>query len=268
MTKLYKKKTEHVPEKIKKFVTGMESVTPDDIIGKFGVSRSTALFYLSRMENSGIIFRVQKGIYVTSAKLQLKPFVSRRIKRMNDHIKKRLPYVDFVIWSTENVSHFARHMITRHMTFIESPRENLQSITDVCMEKGWRVFDFSRASPEMIGLEENPVILVKRKDFYGSIVINNIRTATVEKVLVDLVFLATRKNYPISIGEIAEIISNILHSKEMNMALLRRYATRRNMMPEMSRIFSRLYEKHEFPQLIEYHEKEKSFRKMLNQIGA
>ncbi|MBL7169837.1 MAG: winged helix-turn-helix transcriptional regulator [Candidatus Aenigmarchaeota archaeon] len=268
MTNLYKKKGNHVPDKIMRFVKRQESVTISSIAQEFNLSRNTVFSYLSRMENRGELFRVQRGVYVSSDKLRLKPFISSRIKKINDHIRNCLPYMDFVIWSTENISQFAHDLITKHCVFIEAPRENVKAIMDVCSEKKWQTFMFKSINQDVINTIDQPILIIEKRDFYGSMVFNNIRTATVEKVVVDLVFFATRKKHPLHGREISRILYNILQTKKLNMSLLKRYATRRNVMSEMTRIFSKLYERYKLPQLNEHYEKEKSLKKILSQISG
>ncbi|MCS4542474.1 MAG: hypothetical protein HY929_09235, partial [Euryarchaeota archaeon] len=138
---------------------------------------------------------------------------------------------------------------------------------DVCIQNNYRAFDFKTIDERAYTLEREPIFLINKKDRYGSIQIGDVRTATVEKTIVDMIFLVTRKNYPLSGREIGRTIYNILETKSLNIGLMIRYATRRNMSAEVTRILAKLYQRYPHLKVLErFAAREKSIEKVVNEI--
>lgn len=239
----------NVPRSILEYVNSKNEITIDDLVENFKIQKISARNYLSRMEREGLIVRVGYGKYERDATTYPSSFISERAKSINEIIRKKMPLADFVIWNTENLSFFTHYNIGKDLTIIEGDKNTIYVIRDVLLENGIKaiVNPLKKEMNESIWYFENPVLLFTRKENYATVLVDNNRVPTIERMITDLYFLITRKELSFPLSEFGKILINVLSKTTLNFDKLNRYAERRNLNAEISLI---LYElKYKYPDI-------------------
>jgi predicted transcriptional regulator len=209
-----------------------EVITPEDLAKGIGVTKHTAYCYLSRLSKCGSIARIAKGKYVAR-----EIYISNKIKRIDKNLKRKMPLTDYIIWSTEAISPIMHYMLAKHIVFIEADKYAVSGIKDILSEGG--VLSILNPSAkefeDLFDLGCNVVIL-ERNEKYATITINGIITASLEKALIDLYFLSTRKKFPLLHSELLDAMKVAMQENLIDLKMFRRYAMRRNVKKELERL--------------------------------
>jgi len=236
-----------IPDKIKKGILNSDNfITINDLNKKFDIKRITASNYLSRLEKEGLITRIGRGEYLSTQKSKLKPEIDQKIVEIHNLIKKNSPFLEFIIWSIFNFKEFFHNIPIKNYIFIEAQELfELKAIKDRLFENDIEsIMDPNSKDFEEVSFrKEIPIFLFKRKNFYGIININEIKTASSERCILDLYYYITRKhlNYPIE--EIKDTLIKMIQTGEFNFSFAMRYAKNRNIEFEVFLIISKLHNK-------------------------
>ncbi len=207
-------------------------ITPAELAKGIGVTKHTASCYLSRLSKCGSITRIAKGKYVAR-----EIYISNRIKRIDKILKRKMPLTNYIIWSTETISPVTHYILGKHIIFIEADKYAVSGIKDILSEGGI----ISILNPSTKEFEDLfdlgcDVILLERSEEYATIIINGIITASLEKALIDLYFLSTRKKFPLLHSELIDTMKVAMQEKLIDLKMFRRYAMRRNVKKELKRL--------------------------------
>jgi DNA-binding transcriptional ArsR family regulator len=238
-----------VPKDVLSYVKGKKFVTVGDLMERFGYKRATAYSYLSRLRKDGIVSRVGYGRYLVG---EFKPrsfVVTPRVSRIVNVIRKKMPFVEFTIWSTENLAPFSHYAVGRDVVFLEADRRTSKKIREVLLEDGIRsLTEPSRGQlNDVFSLLEEPVVIFQRKEAYATRMENRVRLPSLERMLVDLYFYITRFGFPYPPGEYGRLLYNVLKSVTLNIDMLKRYASRRGVREEISLLLSGMRDR--YPEL-------------------
>lgn len=233
-----------IPEKIKEsIIDSNELISNNDLIKKFNIKRITATNYLSRLEKDGLITRIGRGEYISFKKSQLKPEIDQETGKIFQILKKSSPFLEFIIWSIFNLKAFFHNIPLRNYIFVEAEEIfELKSIKERLFEKGFesiinpKTGDFK----ELSFRNETPIFLFKRKNLYGIIDIEDVKTATSERCFLDLYYYITRKDLMFPIEELKTMLINMIQTREFNFSFAMRYAKIRNFEFELLLIISKL----------------------------
>ncbi len=273
ITKLYYFTTmqnSSIPEKIKNsIIKSNQFITSEDLSREFNIKKTTASNYLSRLEIEGKITRIGRDGYINSQKTKLNLEIDPEIKKIHNIIKDSSPYLDFIIWSIFNLKNFFHNIPVKNFIFIEAKELfELNSIRDRLFEHHFE----SIINPKLTDFEELsyrrevPIFLLKRKNQYGIVKIEEIETAISERCVLDLYYNITRRdlNYPSE--ELKDIMINMIQTGEFNFSFAMRYARMRNIEFEILLIFLKLKEK--LPNYIpsKFLKKINKLKKSLNQF--
>ncbi len=259
-----------IPEKIKEgILNSVNIITINNLTNKFNIKRITATNYLSRLERDGFITRIGKGLYLPLQKSKLKPEIDPKIKEINNIIKENSPYLEFIIWSIFNLKKFFHNIPIKNYIFIEAAEMfELKSIKERLFENNIEsiINPESKDFEEIPYRKEVPIFLFKRKNLYGILQINEVKTVISERCILDLYYYITRKhlNYPLE--ELKSILIKMIQTGEFNFSFSMRYAKIRNIDLDLLFILSKLYE--DLANFIpkKYIEKISKLRKNMNQI--
>ena len=224
-----------VPDKIIDYIRKQETISIDDIMRNFNVSRLTAKNYLSRVAKMDIIKRVGRGLYQrgkgATAVVELAPEVSQ----LAQYIQECFPMASFVVWSLDMLSDYAHYLIGRNLIFFETDRLLSASIRDALIKKGYRAVlnpekkDFL----EYAYYNEKLIFVIERKEEYGLDRSGNFLVPTPERLWLDLYYFVTRKEFSFSPNELGIIFANMLDKEGVNFNRLLRYASRRKIRDEV-----------------------------------
>lgn len=235
----------NIPNKIKKSILNSGIIiTIDDLIGNFKINRITASNYLSRLEKDGLITRIGRGEYLSIQKSKLKPEIDQKIVEIYNLIKEKSPYLDFVIWSIFNLKGFFHDIPMNNIIFIEAEETfELKSIKERLFENDIESLTNpkSKEFEEVSFRKEIPTLLFKRKNLYGTIKINDIKTAISERCFIDLYYYVTRENLNYPIDVLKDMLIKMIQTGEFNFSFAMRYSKIRNIEFELFLIISKLH---------------------------
>lgn len=223
-----------VPGRVIDWVRSQQSgFGSDDLAKATGLSYRSASIYLSRLERKGIIYRRKKGLYGLFL-----PTLSRSVRRIAGILLRELPMTGIVVWSTEDLVPYLHYLPNRYLLFLETRSENLPSVRDVLVERGMRV----RARPSKRDLRESysgdpDVLLFSKKDVYGTKPWKGgISTASLERVLVDMYVLTSKKGLAFPTEDVLDALERALKDNAVSRDTLRKYSKRRYVYVDLRRM--------------------------------
>ena len=204
-----------------------------ELCENLGISRQSAMAYLSRLARCGLIFRVRKGRYRS---FENRP--SRRTAKVAAVLSAKMPLTSAVIWSTDQLIHYSDHIPKRTHLFVETAPENVPAIVDVLRRSGRRTVGRPTARDLAESLDMGTEVLVlARKEGCGAVPWKgHLMVASLERALLGTYFLVTRKRLPYPKEEIICAIRRAVREKAVDIRTLRRCAARRNLSQELKRI--------------------------------
>lgn len=241
-----------IPNGMKEYILNSNYLIDlDNISNQFNIPYSQLRNYLNTLEFKGLITKVGRDQYLSFQNSKLKPNIGHTIKNINIIIKEISPFLEFIIWSTNNLKEFFHNIPFKIYVFIEA-REmyELKSIKEILFGNNFesiiepKIKDFEDLSFR----KETPIFLFRRKKLYGIIELDNIQTIISERCILDLYYYATRMNLNYPLEELKIILTNMIQTREFNFGFLMRYAKIRNIDTEFLIILSKLHE--ELPNLI------------------
>ena len=139
--------------------------------------------YLLEFKKQGVIFNAGYGFYTTLKEEFQIPIISR-VETITRLLKKRFPFVNFIIWDTKQLQSLYLHTQVHSITFVETDQEMLSPFYDCISEKYQKTYIEKRNKDyfAQIPLYLNPVVIRKKpsRSPYKGI------TPTLEKILVDM----------------------------------------------------------------------------------
>jgi len=233
----------NVPRWLLGFVKERKFISIDDVISEHStISRKTAIEYLYQLSQKKIIYNAGHGLYRTFEKREFKPIISTRMSKIAEVVHKELPFTDFTIWSTEQISPLSHLMIGRHVVFVESEAESAIAIHEVLMDN--EIMNFYKPKKEELGkfleLTEFPVIVRSRSKQSATISVDGFRTSSLEKLLFDLYFNISRGYLNLSLTEYGKILRNSLEGYNIYFKRLLSYSDRSDMKSEFNYLLSQI----------------------------
>jgi len=224
-----------VPQKIIDYAMKQETITLEDIIQNFNVSRTTAKNYLSRLAKMDIVKRIGRGIYQVGKGTTATAELSPELSRLAQDLKRSFPMAKFVIWSINMLADYAHYAIGRDLTVIETDRILSPSMRDTLIQKGYHAIlnPEKRDFQEYAYYGEKSVFVLERNEAYGLSKLDETIVPTPERIWLDIYYFITRKGLSFSPGELGLIFTNMLRKEGVNFNRLLRYARRRNLRDEI-----------------------------------
>jgi len=218
-------------------------ITADDVLARdSGLSRRTVHQYLNRLSREGGLTQVGRGLYRTDSPPAFQPPLPERLCTLAHQIRTQLPFSEFTIWGTVQVIELAHMLPTRHVTFVEADQEVAPSVYEVLLSaKELVLLDPPReALDQLLALSKEPVVVRSRAETMATVEMEDIRTATLEKLLVDLYFELSREGLPLDPGEFGRMLRSALAHHNVNFVLLLAYAERRGIRDDWRALLHRL----------------------------
>jgi hypothetical protein len=225
----------HVPEKVMNYVEGQETISIEDVMRDFDVSRITAKNYLSRVARMNLIKSVGRGLYQrgrgTTAVVELPPELSQ----LAQYLRESFPMTSFVIWSLDMLADYTHYSISRNLVFLEADKTLSTSMRDALLRKGYHVIldPENRDFREYAYYNEKLLFILERKEEYGLAKVGKFSIPTLERIWLDLYYFITRRELSFSPSELGAIFGNMLNRDGINFNRLLRYASRRGLRDEV-----------------------------------
>lgn len=225
----------YVPQKIIDYVMKRETITLEDLIQNFNVSRTTARNYLSRLAGMDAAKRVGRGIYQVGKGTTATSKLSPELSRLANDLSGSFPMARFVIWSINMLADYAHYAIGRDLIVIETDKMLSASIRDALIQKGYHatVSPSKRDFQEYAYYGEKSVFVLERKETYGLSKLDEIAVPTPERIWLDIYYMITRKELSFPPSELGLMFANMLRKEGVNFNRLLRYARRRNLRDEI-----------------------------------
>ncbi len=189
---------------------------------KMSYKPDTVKSYLSRQQRAGKIFDAGRGWY--SSIEEPYQLDTAPVKELVDILGRQFPLLEFACWSTAQLNDILRHQLSRHINLIYVERDAIESVSSFLRAKGFHAFanPGKREIEKFFSIEGNTIVvlpLTSESPEAGHF-------ASFEKIVVDVVSdLRTFK--VINIQEFAEHVRKLIKSYRIDIAILKRYATRR-----------------------------------------
>ena len=185
---------------------------------EYKVKPATVNRYLATFKKNKIIFDAGRGWYSSIATpfiLDLTP-----VKRIDSIIQKKYPLLDFSCWSTEQISRYGQHLLTKYITFLYTDRENMSSVSEFLINKGYNVY----LNPSKT---ESKAFVIRDKTF---VIRPSVKTqptenhfVKIEGILVEL-FLEKDDLNLIDFNEYKEIFNNLSRQSRISLSKFLNYA--------------------------------------------
>ncbi|MEQ8339137.1 MAG: hypothetical protein RIA62_17380 [Cyclobacteriaceae bacterium] len=151
------------------------------------IKRTTIDWRIHELKNKGILQKVGRGQYSFKAGKTYLPFISRSEKNLYNKVKKEFPFLNICVWNSKWLNEFMVHQPGRFYTMVEVEKDTMQSVFYFLQGKMKQVFLDPPASVLEQYVQENEVIIVSNLVTEAPTQkVENINTATLEKMLVDI----------------------------------------------------------------------------------
>ncbi|NYB73260.1 hypothetical protein HZF24_03810 [Sedimentibacter hydroxybenzoicus DSM 7310] len=205
------------------------------------LKESTFRWRVHRLRNENIIIDVKRGIYKLHdnnhlyyvqnvfEKNEYNPYIENKTMIIFKNIKNNFHYAKFSIWNTKWLHEFMIHQPINNTTIIEVEKIAAKSVFESLQDLYENVYlNPSKYEIDKYLLSGKSNILVINLVMDSPLqVINKITVPKIEKIIVDL--FANKSLFVMYQGkELANILEGIFEKYDINMATLKRYATRRN----------------------------------------
>jgi hypothetical protein len=185
---------------------------------KFNIKLETVNRYLITFKQNGVIFDAGRGWYSSIAE----PFIldSSSVRKIVSVVSKKYPLLDFTCWSTEQISSYGHHLLTKFVTFLYIDRYSMASVYEFLIDKGYDVYSNpSKAGSKDFVIREKTIVLrpfVKTQPNVEHLVM-------IEGILVEL-FLESFDLNLIDFDEYEKIFNNLFRQYRINLAKFLGYA--------------------------------------------
>lgn len=203
---------------IRKFLSSKELKYSDVSIKK----------YIKQLINENYIYSAGRGYY-SKIESEIKPN-SKSIKPIINLIKQKSPFLEFSVWSTEQIKFAFHHLQNKFYTFIYSEADSLEILRDRLASKGYAVY----LNPTINDVKKNPfteqnsIILRNRINHK----LSKEQFAPIEKILIDL-YIETEWIGIIDLEEYSRVFEYFLRNYRLNISLLLDYAERRKILTKI-----------------------------------
>ena len=182
----------------------------------------------------GVLQRVGRGLYTLGNEIFFYPKISKPIKRLYKKINEDFPFADFCIWHTSSLNKFMRHQAARFQLMLDVERDVSESVfyfikelyPNVFLNPNEEIYTKYISGKKDCIIISNLVSEAPTQEIYG------VRTATIEKILVDI--YCDKIIYSAFQGhEMKNIFYNAFNDYTININTLLRYAQRRGKKSEI-----------------------------------
>jgi hypothetical protein len=189
---------------------------------------STLRWRVHKLKKNGIIKSIGRGIYKISDMKNYNPFISNKMKSINNQVKLEFPYLDFCIWDTTWLNNYMIHQPNKYFIMLEVERGVEEAVFSFLKERERDVYvNPTQKEIDKYIFSNHFSIVIKTLTSQAPIIKSEgVLMPKVEKILVDL--YADKDLFAIFQGnELINIIENINENIGINFSTLFRYADRR-----------------------------------------
>lgn len=224
----------NITQSIRDFSKGRKYFSYNEVKNYIGkkypnVSDNTIKTSLKRLKHNKEIFDAGRSYYSTIEKTV--ELSDEPIKELKNIISTKFPFLNFYLWSIEQIKFSFHHLFTRNIYFVHSEKDALQTIGDALKENKFSVFVDPTHKTEVekyFSFDSEAVVLrpsytkVKTKE----------HILQIENILVDLYLESERLNI-IDKSEYDHILEYFLSQYRLNISHFLRYAENRKVINQL-----------------------------------
>ena len=224
-----------VKNELQNFIEKHEYFSTQDVYKYFNnqnisIKQSTIRFYLSEAIKNNNLYSIGHGLYITKVtKNRYTPYINNNIIEIYNAIREEYPLLTYCIWTTSILNEFHHHISNVNFLIIEVEKDGVESVFYFLKEK-YNIL-FKNPSVELLDSNiintDNAIVIINLISESPLIKINSIKTASLEKILVDIV-ANVKLFYYLQGSELHNIYSNAISKYNINFNKLFNYAKRRN----------------------------------------
>lgn len=227
------KKSLHI-EELRNAFAHHQSISVNDLIKFFNrfneeIGRSTVDWRIYELTNLGVLYRIGRGIYSLSEPNHFKPEVSRSLKLLFGKVKNQFPYLNICVWNTKLLNEFMLHQPGRFYTMLEVDKDATDSVFYELKDQGRDLYldPSEEVLSKYVKSKNEPIIITDLITEAPLEEIGGVKTATLEKVLVDICSNETLFSAQQG-AELKRIYETAFEKYTIRETKLLRYARRRN----------------------------------------
>lgn len=204
------------------------------------INNSTLTWRIHDLKEKGFIQHAGRGMYTLPDKKAYRPEITNTVINIFHSIKYEFPYIDLCIEDTRWYNEFMVHQTFKNAIVAEVEKDAVDAVFNSLTKTLKDVFKNpdSFIFETYISKAENPVIvksLISESPVQEQ---NDIKVASLEKMLVDL--LSDDELYSAQSTEIPNIFKNTMDKYVINISKLKRYARRRNRLDKIETLITTL----------------------------
>lgn len=192
------------------------------------VKKTTINWRVYALIQKGVLTRIGRGKFCLGSNNIFSPELNRKEKVIYNKLKSEFPFVDICVWNTKILNEFMQHQPGNFQIIVEVEKEVTQSVFYFLKELNYPVFiEPTEEILEKYLPTDKEAIIIKSLVSESPIQeTGNIRTITIEKLLVDIfsetiVFAAQQG------AELRTIFQEAFSKYTVNQSKMLRYASRR-----------------------------------------
>ncbi len=219
-------------DRFRSYFSKVTTFTIDDIVNFYSpnkpIVRETIKWRIHRLSKMGLIHNVGRGVYSLGQETIFIPQITKPRANVYKVIAQNYPYAEMCVWHTSSLNEFMLHQPGKFSLIVEVEKTAVESVFYFIKERYKDVFinpkeDIVRNY--IAGKKETIIVKTLISDAPIQS-IYNIKTPTIEKILVD-VFCDTAIFSAFQGHEKNIIFSNAFTKYTVNLSTLYRYAERR-----------------------------------------
>lgn len=198
------------------------------ISGKIDISKKMLSWYLRKLLDEHIIYRIGRGQYTTQLKPLFCPIPNACSIRLYKKLKAKFPLLDFCIYNGEILSDLQHHLSYNNNIYIETRREATEAVFHFVQDLHERSFLSPKEDimSDYIRLDKKAFIIKPLVSESPLQEVNGMKVPSLEKLLVDI--QCDKDFFYLQGQEGLYMMRNALAHYNVNVDMLLRYASRRN----------------------------------------
>jgi len=196
-------------------------------------SLNTVMSCLRRMIENGVLQKVKRGIYSITDKGS-KSFVAyydNEMQNLNKLLSKKFPFLNYCIWSSEDIKHNSHYVVNMDIIFIDVEKEGIDAVFSTLMNTPDLKRQVFKTPTEEIFSDYiigNSCIVVRHLISEAPVVVfgDGGKRTSIEKIMVDV--SADQEFFFFQGYETLRFYRNIIDKYDINENRLLRYADRRS----------------------------------------
>lgn len=194
--------------------------------------------YISRLKKEGIIQNPMRNYYQIEEETVFSPLVDKPLQKISNRISKLFPFVNFCVWDSLWLNDMMQHQMFKTFKVVEVEKDAVEQVFQELNNQYKSVFfEPNEEIFERYISSSNNVIIVKRMVSESPLIqVEKTPLPSIEKLLVDCFTDTTL--FASQQAEMEFIYQSAFEKYSINIAKMKRYASRRNKRQEITKLIN------------------------------